>query len=95
MWLIGDSNVAGLSRYQAVWKKYYFKTYKALNCGIFRDRTQNFLWRAEDLPLPLSVKYLVVHCGTNNLDHNKPKAMVDDSIILKVFKSPRKIDSRS
>ena len=38
--LIGDSIVAGLSRYQTLWKN-YFKPYKSLNCGIPGDRTQH------------------------------------------------------
>ena len=42
--LIGDSIVAGLSRYQTVYKK-YFKPYKALNRGIPGERTQHVLWR--------------------------------------------------
>ena len=33
-----------------------------------------------------SVKYVVVHCGTNNLDHDEPKIIVDGIIkIGKVF----------
>ena len=72
MLLIGDSIVAGLSRYKTVWNK-YFKPYKALNCGIHVDRTQHVLWRADDLSVPPPVKYVVVHCGTNNLDHDEPK----------------------
>ena len=70
--LIGDSIVASLSRYQTVWKK-YFKLYKALNCGISGDRTQHVLWRAEGLSVPPSLKYVVIHCGTNNLNHNEPR----------------------
>ena len=58
--LIGDSVVAGRSRYHMKWKK-YFKPYKALNCGIPGDRTQHVLWRAENLSVPPSVKYVVVH----------------------------------
>ena len=81
--LIGDSIVAGLSRYQMVWKK-YFKQYKALNYGIPGDRTHHILWRAEDLSVSPSVKYVVVHCGTNNLDHDELKIIVDG--IVKIGK---------
>ena len=43
-------------------------------------------WRAEDLSVPSSVTYVVVHCGTNNLDHVQPKTIVDGIIkIGKVF----------
>ena len=83
--LIGDSIVAGLSRYQTVWKK-HFKPYKPLNCDIPGDRIQHVLWRADDLSAPPSVKYVVVHCGTNNLDHDEPKIIVEGIIkIGKVF----------
>ena len=44
------------------------------------DRTQHVLWRAEDLSAPPSVKYVVVHCGTNNLDDDEPKIIADDII---------------
>ena len=83
--LIRDSIAAGLSRYQKAWKK-YFKLYKAVNCGIPGDRIQHILWRAEDLSVPPSATYVVVHCGTNNLDHDKPKTIVDNIVkIGKVF----------
>ena len=83
--LIGDSIVAGLSIYHTVWKK-HFKPYKGLNWGIPGDRTQHVLWRLEDLSVSPSVKYVVGHCGTNNLDQDKPKIIVDGIIkIGKVF----------
>ena len=64
----------------------YFKPYKALHYGILGDRTQHVLWRAEDFSVRPSVKYVVVHCGTNNLGHDQPKLTVDDIIkIRKVF----------
>ena len=44
------------------------------------------MWRAEDLSVPPSVKYVVVHRGTSNLDHDEPKIIVDGIIkIGKVF----------
>ena len=58
--LRGDSIVAGLSRYQTLWKK-CFKPYKALNRGMPGDRTQHVLWRTEDLFVHPSVKYVAVH----------------------------------
>ena len=36
------------------------------------DKTQHVLWRAKNLFIPLSVKFIVIHCGTNNLDYNDP-----------------------
>ena len=83
--IIGDSIVADPSRYKTVLSK-YFEPYKALHCGIPGDRTQHVLWRAEDLSVPPSVIYVVIHCGANNLDHDEPKIIVDGIIkIGKVF----------
>ena len=40
--LLGDSIVAGLGRYQAVWKK-YFESLNTMNLGIGGDRVENVL----------------------------------------------------
>ena len=40
--LIGDSIIAGLSRYSNIWKR-YFKPLYAINCGIGGDRMENVL----------------------------------------------------
>ena len=44
--LIGDSIIAGLTRYRDIWKE-YFGPLKALNFGVGGDHTQNVLWRAK------------------------------------------------
>ena len=62
--LIGDSLVAGLSRYKNVWQK-YFKFPKTVNCDIPGDKTHHVSWKAENLPIPSSVKYVVIHCRAN------------------------------
>ena len=67
--LIGDYIVVWLTRYQNIWKK-YFKFPKTVNCGIPGDKTQHFRWRAKNLFIPPSVKFIVIHRGTNNLDYN-------------------------
>ena len=41
------------------------------------DRTPHIFLRADDLSVPPSLKYVVVHCGTSNLDHVEPKVIVD------------------
>ena len=69
--LLGDSIVAGLSRYPNVWNE-YFAQINAFNLGIGGDRVENVLWRAIDLPLPLSVKNVVILCGTNNISIDTP-----------------------
>ena len=50
--LLGDSIVAGLSRYPNVWNE-YFAPINAMNLGIGGDRVENALWRAIDLPLSI------------------------------------------
>ena len=47
---IGDSIVAGLSRYQSVWAK-FLQRLRALNCGLRGDRVQYVLWRSHNLPV--------------------------------------------
>ena len=70
--LLGDSIIAGLARYQNVWKK-YFVSLNAMNLCIRDDRVENVLWRAISLPLPSSVRNIVVHCGTNNISTDPPR----------------------
>ena len=59
--LIGDSTVVGLTRYKNIWKK-YFKFPKTVNCGIPGDKTQHVPWRAKNLFIPPSLKFIVIHC---------------------------------
>ena len=69
--LIGDSIVAGLTWYQNIWKK-YFKFQEIVNCGIPGGNPQRVLWKAKNLFIPPSVRFIVIHCGANNLDYNDP-----------------------
>ena len=64
--LIVDSIVAGLSRYPNVWYKYLAPIH-TLNLGIGGDRVENVVRQVIDLPLPSSVKNIVILCGTNNI----------------------------
>ena len=79
--LIGDSIVAGLSRYANIWRT-FFKTFHTLNYGIGGDRTQHVLWRAENATLPNSLKYVVIHCGTNNIDRYQPRDIANGVISI-------------
>ena len=67
--LIGDSIIAGLSRYKNVRKK-YIQPFNTVNCGIGGDKVPNVLWRCNNFPPSLSVKNIVVMCGTNNIQHD-------------------------
>ena len=73
---MGNSIVAGLSRYPNVWND-YFAPINALNLGIGEDRVENVLWRAIDLSLPSSVKNVVILCGTNNISIHTPRDIAD------------------
>ena len=79
--LLGDSIVAGLSRYPNVWNE-YFAQINALNLGIGGDRVENVLWKAINLPLPSSVKNVVILCGTNNVSIDTPRDIADCIISL-------------
>lgn len=74
--LCGDSIIAGLSRYSSIWSR-HFKPLNTVNCGIGGDRTQHVLWRMEKMTLPASVKYVVIHCGTNNIDRDYPQEIAN------------------
>ena len=65
--VIGDSIVAGLRRYPTVWRNFILQ-YKTVNLGIGGDRIENVLWRINDIVLPKSIRSVVIHCGTNNID---------------------------
>ena len=79
--LIGDLIVAGLSRYANIWRS-FFKTFDTLNYGISGDCTQHVLWRAENATLPNSLKYVVIHCGTNNIDRDQPRDIANGVIAI-------------
>ena len=77
--LIGDSIIAGLSRYRSVWKSYFDKL-DAINCGIGGDRVEHVLWRCKNLPSHLSLRNAVIICGTNNIEFSSPNDIVDGII---------------
>ena len=49
----GDSIVAGLRRYPAIWRNFILQ-YKTVNLGTIGDRIENVLWRIKDILLPKS-----------------------------------------
>ena len=67
--LLGAAIVRNLTRYPSVWSR-HLESFNSVTCGIGGDRTQNVLWRADNLYLPSSVRVVVIHCGTNNIDSN-------------------------
>ena len=67
--IIGDSIVAGLNRYSQVWENFFTNT---INLGIGGDKIQHVLWRLRNTRLSPNINYVIVHCGTNNIDTNTP-----------------------
>ena len=47
--IIGDSILAGLTRYSNIWNNLFGNRF--INLGISGDRVENVLWRARDIPL--------------------------------------------
>ena len=73
--LLGDSIIAGFLRYPNI--RYKFFDENTINCGVGGDKVQNVLWRAENIPLPQSLEYVVISCGTNNLDTDDSEKIAD------------------
>ena len=78
--VMGDSIAAGLMRYRNVWDENLYRD--IVNCGIGGDKTQNVLWRSNNIRLPQSLKYVVINCGTNNLDTDNPDKTSDGLICI-------------
>ena len=74
--MIGDSLIAGLSRYPNIWRR-YFKPLNAINCGIGGDRIQNVLWRSNNLPSSPFLQNAVTLCGTNSIQPDSSEEIVD------------------
>ena len=77
--IIGDSIAAGLSHYSNVWET-SFK--ELLNLGIGGDCTQHILWRVEHLPVPSHLKYVIIHCGTNNISKDSPSEIANNILCI-------------
>ena len=67
--VLGDSVAAGPARFSDVWHNFFRN---ALNLGIGGDRTEHIIWRVDNLSFPASIKYVIIHCGTNNIKFNNP-----------------------
>ena len=76
----GDSIAAGLARFTDVWHNF---SRNALNLGIGEDRTEHVISRVGNLSFPASIKYVIIHCGTNNTKFNNPTDIADD--ILSIY----------
>ena len=66
---IEDSIATRLSRFSHVWHNFLRN---AFNVGISGDCTQHVIWRIDHLSFPASIKYVIIHGGTNNIKSNNP-----------------------
>ena len=48
-----------------------------MNLGIRGDRVENLLWQAISLPLPSSIRNIVVQCWTSNILTDSPRDIAD------------------
>ena len=67
--VIGDSIAAGPARFSDVWHNFFCN---ALDLGIGGDRTEHEIWRVDNLSFLASIKYVIIHCGTNDIKFNNP-----------------------
>ena len=89
--ITGASIAKGLRRYAGVWEE-HFSPLSAINLGIGGDRTENVLWRINDVSLPSTVEFLVIHCGTNNLKDCQPSHIADGVLAIGVMAKTRNKD---
>ena len=84
--IIGDSIMAGLTRYTNIWNNLFGN--RLINLGISGDRVENVLWRSRDIPSLPSLKNVVILCGTNNINIDSPYDIAQGLIAIgSVFKS--------
>ena len=74
MLILGDSIAKGLRRYIDVWDRYLGK--HTVNLGIGGDKVEGAIWRIGNLAVNKEVRYVVLICGTNNIDKNVPAYIV-------------------
>ena len=79
--IIGDSIASGLTRYKNVWFKYFGKN-STLNFGIPGDKTQHVLWRVSNIPFPETLQYVIVHSGSNNLEHDSADDIANATLLI-------------
>ena len=75
-------------RYPTVWRT-CFSRYKIIYLRIGKYRAENVSWRVKGIVLPKSVRSIVIHCGTNNIDTSS-----SDEISLGIFAIARSISQR-
>ena len=78
--IIGDSIVAGLTRYTNIWNNLFGNSF--INLGISGDRVENVLWRDREIPFIPSLENVVILCGTNNINKDSPHDIAQGLIAI-------------
>ena len=91
--LLGDSLVANLARYPAVWDEHLYPLH-TVNCGIGGDRTQNVMWRIENMFLPATTIVGVIHCDINDIQEAAANAYGPHEIAENVILCGSKLKER-
>ena len=61
----------------------------ALNLGIGGDRTEHVIWRVDNLWFPASIKYVIIHCGSNNTKFNNPTDITNGILYVYFLIQPK------
>ena len=69
--------------YKNVWDENF--NGDTVSYGTSGDKTKNVLWRSKNIPLPQSLKYVVINCSTNNLDTENPDEISGGPICIALF----------
>ena len=64
--VIIDAIAAGLRYYPCLWRTFFW-SYKTINLGNGGSKTENDLWRVNDIIPPRSVRSVIIYCSTNNI----------------------------
>ena len=78
--IIGDSIVAGLTRYNNVWKNLFGNGF--INLSIRGDRVEHILWGVREMAFPPRLKNVVILCGTNNINKDPPHDTAQGLIVI-------------
>ena len=54
------------------------------------NKIQNVRWRSKNIPLPQSLRYVVINCGRNNLGTDNPDELSDGLICIALLFQKRK-----
>ena len=55
---------------------------ESLNFCIGGDRTQHILWWVEHLLVPSHLKYVIIHCGTNNISKDSTSEIANSFLCI-------------